>query len=57
MQLHVQKLLTVKLDNPHVLVKRKANRKNKPISQMKQILKDSESINGKTPEESTSSIQ
>lgn len=54
MQLHTQKLLTVKLDNPHVNAKRKPNKKNKQVSQVKTTLRDSES-NEKSPENSLAS--
>ena len=54
MQLHTQKILTVKLDNPHVNQKRKPNKKNKSVSQVKSTLKDSES-NEKSPENSQAS--
>jgi hypothetical protein len=54
MQLHTQKILTVKLDNPHVNAKRKPNKKNKQVSQVKSTLRDSES-NEKSPENSLAS--
>ena len=54
-QLHVQKVDKLKMDNPHLISKRKPNRKNRRLSHtpLKQLIKDSESTTVK--EESTCS--
>ncbi len=53
----MQKIKSVKIDNPHVTSKRKVNRKHRRLSHtpMKQLIKDPESITAKTPEESSCS--